>query len=1042
MLARIASYYLDCLSHDDLGGVSVYASNRYGATDYVELTTLPGAEGNSEQLEDSTAFQKLRGRAHADRNRKSLVVGYPVRLNAVRSKTGDWTNYKVEPLFLFALDDSSGSGVVPSIALDPPQINFEALRSLAGVDDYLLLDEAIRLAEELELNSLGGARADPRTLLQKLRSIRPAWDWKDSMDPEALSTGPLLSEMNVPGIHNRAIVAIVDRPPYTRGLESDLTALKTASADGSALGAWITGDTPALPSVAEPELLEVLPLNAEQRQAVRQALTNQLTVITGPPGTGKSQVVTSIIINAAYRGQTTLFASKNNKAVDVVETRVNALGSRPVLLRLGAKEHQNRVTEYLTALLSSDASVEDEAQYRGLLAQYERLRRESRELDDELDRVIQLRNRVDQLEQNVERLRESLGEYAFSACRFTDLDELRKSASAFRRATRRANRDLQGIITRLLWPMIGGKLHAELNAFAKDFAEHAKKLATPLPSAPSDDKSIREWLRCAESFAPRLDQLSEIREYFTAFDALLAARSPEALSSARADMAQRIADIAAELWQVWLRLAPARLSPEQRRLLGEYNAQLRMILSANSQSRSVPKEVFQRMYRLFPQVAAVLPSWAVTSLSARGRVPFEPGFVDLLVIDEASQCDIASVVPLLFRAKRVVVIGDPKQLRHISALSPLRDQQLLTKNGLAEGSAAWSYSTQSLFDLATTLCRRTDIVTLKDHHRSHADIIEFSNRAFYEGTLRIATRFDRLKRPSIDEPAVRWLDAPGRTVRPAAGGARNEPEAIAIVAELQRLVDQGYRGSIGVVSPFRAQAIRIRDLIDQRDALKARLAQADCLVDTVHRFQGDERDVMLFSPVVSSGVTEPTLNFLRRNAHLFNVAVTRARAALIVVGDYQAASKCDVEYLARFAAHCDALRSNRGNRPLIQPSELGPDYPHISISSRVSEWERVFYRAAYAAGLRLVPQYNVERYLLDFAITEGIRRLAIEIDGEHYHRDWDGELCSRDQLRSQRLFELGWDVMRFWVYQVRDDLPACLNRIRKWMQDEARVNRQ
>ena len=85
------------------------------------------------------------------------------------------------------------------------------------------------------------------------------------------------------------------------------------------------------------------------------------------------------------------------------------------------------------------------------------------------------------------------------------------------------------------------------------------------------------------------------------------------------------------------------------------------------------------------------------------------------------------------------------------------------------------------------------------------------------------------------------------------------------------------------------------------------------------------------------------------------------------------------------------------------------------------------------AGLRLIPQYPVEKYLLDFAVVNGDRRLNIEIDGERYHRNWDGELCRRDEIRNQRLMELGWDVMRFWVYQVRDDLEECIARIDQWV---------
>jgi len=97
---------------------------------------------------------------------------------------------------------------------------------------------------------------------------------------------------------------------------------------------------------------------------VRQSLSNPLTVITGPPGTGKSQVVTSILVNAARQGKTVLFASKNNKAVDVVETRANALGPRPVLLRLGANLYQSGLAEYLVSLLAATATADDHARYR------------------------------------------------------------------------------------------------------------------------------------------------------------------------------------------------------------------------------------------------------------------------------------------------------------------------------------------------------------------------------------------------------------------------------------------------------------------------------------------------------------------------------------------------------------------------------------------------------------------------------------------------------------------------------------------------------
>lgn len=92
-----------------------------------------------------------------------------------------------------------------------------------------------------------------------------------------------------------------------------------------------------------------------------------------------------------------------------------------------------------------------------------------------------------------------------------------------------------------------------------------------------------------------------------------------------------------------------------------------------------------------------------------------------------------------------------------------------------------------------------------------------------------------------------------------------------------------------------------------------------------------------------------------------------------------------------------------------------------------------------AAGPKPIPQFSVEQYDLDFALFGGKRKLPIEVDGERYHRSWTGELCLRDQLRNQRLIELGWDVQRFWVYEVRDELQRCVRLVQEWLDKVRRV---
>ena len=95
-------------------------------------------------------------------------------------------------------------------------------------------------------------------------------------------------------------------------------------------------------------------------------------------------------------------------------------------------------------------------------------------------------------------------------------------------------------------------------------------------------------------------------------------------------------------------------------------------------------------------------------------------------------------------------------------------------------------------------------------------------------------------------------------------------------------------------------------------------------------------------------------------------------------------------------------------------------------------FQKKFYEKTYEKVIKLTPQYQIERYAVDFLLLNSDKNLVIEIDGERYHKNWNGELCKKDQLRNQRLFELGYDVTRFLVYQVRVDLENCLVSLENW----------
>ncbi|HKQ22953.1 MAG TPA: AAA domain-containing protein [Burkholderiales bacterium] len=1025
-LSRLCRYYLACVGYEDEGEVSVFASSTYNDSDYVELRSFLG-NTNSDIFRSEEA-QRLIGKMRKDRSRQAMHLGYPIALWKQTSKSGE--RFKVEPIILYPVEFENG--VTPRISSAFPLLNLSVLRRFTNAQRDAVMDELAQLEEELGLSG-DIELPDVDELCRRLATIRPEWPWTEPPDPGALTSDPPLSRVNAEGIYNRAILVITQRSPFTEGLEAELKLLSRCSVEkyaGTALGHWISGVTPDQAQDSVQTLIEVLPLNQEQRQAIEHAFSSPLTIITGPPGTGKSQVVADLLINSVWRGKRVLFASKNNKAVDVVEERLNN-GPRPIVLRVGANQYQAKLTEYLIGLLAAKAGPDDQSDFDDALKRHQAIEERLVDLAKEEAALIEMRNRTDGLEQEVEDSRATFGVILFAALREFDADRAERAVLHFVEAHVAAVREEQTFLARLFWPLSKNRRYDRISVLATEMRWLWDALGLQVPAAIPDDESIKLWTRFSELVLDHLRRAMKVQDYFRGIASLQRSRSLEAIARARAGYVQGLAENSKELWYAWLRVQPTRLSPADRQLLIKHNAVLAMVMEAGPEA--APNDQVRRQYfELFPKIAHLLPCWAVTSLSARGRIPFEPGFFDLVVFDEASQCDIASALPLLYRAKSAVVIGDPQQLSHISGLQKGQDQQLLGKFGLLEEFPHWAYSYRSLFDLSCGFASSDGIVALRDHHRSHSDIIQFSNDWFYEGALRVATSYELLKRPDPKAPGVRWVEIAGEVRRPPAGGAVNVREAQMVVEELKRLlVEMDYVGTVGVVSPFREQANLIRELASKDSSLAEKLQRVGFLAETVHRFQGDQRDVMIFSPVVSRNMPRGAIVFLKKNGNLFNVAITRARALLIVVGDRDAAASSDVEYLAAFSRYVQEIGVVReSEEEVIEPCGLA--YPVVANPEQVSDWERLLYTKLYQAGIQTLPQYVVEKYRLDLAIVEGDRRLDIEVDGERYHRNWTGELCRRDQIRNQRMFELGWDVLRFWVYEVRDDMDGCIRRVNEW----------
>ncbi len=1030
-LTKLCRYYTACIAEDEGLDISVFAEGKYGL-DYKELDKLPAVEGDDSELFASLEVQGFLRDVTRDRSKK-MYFGYPIVSMHIHSTKSNWNGYLLSPIFLFSIKVPEGVGHSAEIDYNFPTINKRVLGKFTGTKGEELIKEMVQLEDELGLSG-EGEQPELDDLVQRLRKIRPEWQWSEEIDPYNISNESSLAKHNSEGILNRAIVLRIKERAnnYTKGLEYELSKLAKLSEEDyadTALGQWVNRDIEKSNEKNLDSLLEVLPMNTEQRLAVEKSLKNKLTIITGPPGTGKSQVVTNLLINAAWQNKRVLFASKNNKAVDVVDTRINNIGDKPILLRMGSgNEYQQQLIRYISNLLSESADENDKIEYEEKKKEYEDMQRDLLILDSEEQALMVLRNTVDRLDKEVDSYRSELSVELVGYIKKEDayvlIERLLELLSSLEKITDTNKSFVSKIIHLILKRSSYKKINLEINILREELMLTGAKY----PDRPISDVNIEEWVLFSGDLAERITRIINVQRYFKVLRKLQKAQSFEDLTRTKNRLIEKMASSAENIWRLWLKVRASELSQEDRSLLSQYKTTLQMV-SHDSPSKGAWRNYFEQSQK----VSHILPCWAVTSLSAKGRIPMRKGVFDLVVFDESSQCDIASALPLLYRAKQAVIIGDPKQLSHISSIAKRQDERLLENYGLISNYSDWAYSYNSLYDLASGLINGSDLIDLRDHYRSHADIINFSNSAFYGGHLRVATKYDSLKKLKGEKLGIRWVDVVGMAEKPGKGsGSKNDKEANAVVNELRRLMDQGYEGTIGVVSPFRAQANLITRLVENDSILAMQLSNHSFLCDTVHKFQGDERDVMIFSPVISKNMPNGSIIFLKNTGNLFNVAITRARAVLIVVGDSSAIATCGISYMEKFSKYIQSL-SDKKEETSIDNKNLSRTYPVVNNPERVSEWEHVFYEALYDAGIRAIPQYQEEKYTLDFALFNGDKKLNLEVDGEHYHKDLNGELCYRDQLRNQRMFELGWDVKRFWVYEIRDDMDGCVNKIKEWL---------
>ncbi len=589
-----------------------------------------------------------------------------------------------------------------------------------------------------------------------------------------------------------------------------------------------------------------LSLSDSQLQVIKNIDNSKFVAVQGPPGTGKSQTIVNLVSHLVANGKTVLVASRMDKAVDVVAERLNELGASHMALRAGRLNYQRQLSDELNNLISDKGQLDNNIEDILLV--------DTKDMKDHLDIIKNLETKAEtiiKLEKDwhdklleVQEQEKVLGkrEYIKTSLKKGEIDLISGIIKVLEHNIEKA-----GFISKIanFTSLSQLKKILKLKEFDVTY-ETLGKLKQELEFA-----NIEWSLRKIESDIQKIGNLHMISEQIRTLKRKQKTLATNILKNKRRTALKEL------------------LCDENKCRRLKVHARSLVSNRKRQQSNILEEEDFKPLLEAFP-------CWCVTTYAVSDSLPLKPGLFDVAIIDEASQCDIASCFPIVFRAKRAVIVGDDKQLPHLSFLEKAKEQSFLSQYGIPDKyQLIWRFRTNSMFDLADYYSMNS--VMLDEHFRSLPPIINFSNHEFYNDRIRV------MRKDKPNEKVLELVEVLDGKVDFDA--TRNLPEIEALVKRLHEIIIEDERNnpdnpvSIGIISPFRAQVEQLKVSVSKvlSDYM---IKKHQIEIGTAHTFQGDERDIMMISWAIADNSFTQSLMFMQK-PNLFNVAITRGRNKVI-----------------------------------------------------------------------------------------------------------------------------------------------------------------
>lgn len=565
----------------------------------------------------------------------------------------------------------------------------------------------------------------------------------------------------------------------------------------SSLANYIDGINPAIQAPKE-ALIYPFGCNKSQKLAVETTFNNSISIVEGPPGTGKTQTILNIIANLIVQNKTVAIVSNNNAAVLNVSEKLAKYGYGMVVASLGNKGNKNAFFENLKAqTVNPDFEVFGD--------RLEQAKHEVQDLDSILEKCFQYRNKLAILKTELSDAEIEFGHVKAEQALRQDIKSV-LDKRLYRKWDFRTTLKLKNLL---------------LNADLKNKFSIINKLRLVFQYGLFDLAGIRQY---SEEFLVYINHkfyelyIAKIKNEILYLENWLAANNEEANLN-------RFIEVSKEVFNGVL--------------FEKYNRLDKVVFNEKDYHNQ-----FDDFMKHYPVVLS-------STLSLHTSIP-KAHLFDYLIIDESSQVDIIKSAVCFSCCRNVVIVGDSMQLSHI--VDKKIEHVAAQFHAEYSISPAYDYVKQNILDSLKSLYRdNIKSVLLKEHYRCHPTIIGFCNKKYYNNQLVIMTNADNHPFKIIETNI--------------SGGKENYNQRQ--IDETDFYIRKNYAADftkVGVIAPYRKHA----------DMLKAKLPD-DAQADTIHKFQGREKDVIIFNTVKNK------IGTFIDNPNLINVAVSRAIKEFIVI---------------------------------------------------------------------------------------------------------------------------------------------------------------